>query len=167
MSLQTLKLKSGADRRLRGGHVWIYSNEVDTGHTPLKNFEPGEQVVVETDKGKALGIAYINPNTLICARMISRDLKYTLDRSLITHRLKVALSLRESCFTDDCYRLVFGDSDGLPGLVIDRFFNVFVVQVSTAGMELVLDEIVEALNKVFNPRLSCCVMTVKCGIRKV
>lgn len=152
MSLQTLKLNSGAERRLRGGHLWIYSNEVDNRATPLKGFAPGEQVVVETDKGKPLGIAYVNPNTLICGRIVSRDLKYTLDRSLIIHRLKIALSLRESCFSDDCYRLVFGDSDGLPGLVIDRFYDVFVVQISTAGMEAVLNDIVEALNKVFTPK---------------
>lgn len=152
MSLQTLKLNSGAERRLRGGHLWIYSNEVDNRATPLKGFAPGEQVVVETDKGKPLGIAYVNPNTLICGRIVSRDLKYTLDRSLIIHRLKIALSLRESCFSDDCYRLVFGDSDGLPGLVVDRFYDVFVVQISTAGMEAVLNDIVEALNKVFTPK---------------
>lgn len=151
MSLQTLKLNSGAERRLRGGHLWIYSNEVDNRATPLKSFAPGEQVIVETDKGKPLGVAYVNPNTLICGRIVSRDLKYTLDRSLIIHRLKVALSLRESCFSDSCYRLVFGDSDGLPGLVIDRFYDIFVVQISTAGMEAVLDEIIESLNKVFTP----------------
>jgi 23S rRNA (cytosine1962-C5)-methyltransferase len=152
MSLKTLKLNSGAERRLRGGHLWIYSNEVDNRATPLKSFAPGEQVIVETDRGKPLGVAYVNPNTLICGRIVSRDLKYTLDRSLIIHRLKVALSLRESCFSDDCYRLVFGDSDGLPGLVIDRFYDVFVVQVSTAGMEAVLDDIIDALNKVFTPK---------------
>ena len=152
MSLKTLKLNSGAELRLRGGHLWIYSNEVDNRATPLKSFAPGEQVIVETDRGKPLGVAYVNPNTLICGRIVSRDLKYTLDRSLIIHRLKVALSLRESCFSDDCYRLVFGDSDGLPGLVIDRFYDVFVVQISTAGMEAVLDDIIDALNKVFTPK---------------
>ncbi|MFW1678088.1 class I SAM-dependent rRNA methyltransferase [Pontibacter sp. JAM-7] len=151
MSLQTLKLNSGADRRLRGGHVWIYSNEVDNKATPLKAFAPGEQVVVETDKGKPLGIAYVNPNTLICGRIISRDLKYPLDRSLLIHRINIALSLRQRNFKEDCYRLVFGDSDGLSGLVIDRFYNIFVVQVSTAGMEQVIPEILEALNKVFTP----------------
>lgn len=152
MSLQTLKLRDGADRRLRGGHLWIYSNEVDTAATPLKNFATGEQVVVENNRGKALGIAYVNPNTLICGRIVSRDLKHVLDRSLLVHRLNVALSLREACFDAPCYRLVYGDSDGLPGLVIDRFYDTFVVQVSTAGMEAVLEEIIEALHKVFRPK---------------
>jgi 23S rRNA (cytosine1962-C5)-methyltransferase len=152
MSLQTLKLRDNADRRLRGGHLWIYSNEVDTAATPLKNFNAGEQVVVESSRGKPLGIAYVNPNTLICGRLVSRDTSHVLDRSLLVHRLKIALSLREACFDAPCYRLVYGDSDGLPGLVIDRFMDTFVVQVSTAGMEAVLDDIVEALNKVFRPK---------------
>ncbi|MGB0467297.1 MAG: class I SAM-dependent rRNA methyltransferase [Pontibacterium sp.] len=152
MSLQTLKLRDGADRRLRGGHLWIYSNEVDTTLTPLKNFATGEQVVVENNRGKPMGIAYVNPNTLICGRIISRDISHPLNRSLIIHRLKIALSLREACFDAPCYRLVYGDSDGLSGLVIDRFMDTFVVQVSTAGMEAVLEDIVDALNKVFNPK---------------
>ncbi|WP_020682449.1 class I SAM-dependent rRNA methyltransferase [Marinobacterium rhizophilum] len=151
MSLKRLCLKTGAEKRLRGGHLWIYSNEVDNQKTPLKGFAAGEQVVVESDRGKALGIAYVNPNTLICGRLVSRDLDYKLDRSLLVHRLNVALSLREMNFSEPCYRLVYGDSDGLPGLVIDRFHEIFVIQVSTAGMEAVIDEVVAALNKVFKP----------------
>lgn len=150
--LQVLRLNSGADKRLRGGHVWIYSNEVNTKATPLKQFAAGEQVVVETANGKALGIAYVNPNTLICARLISRSVKQTMDQSLLVHRLKVALSLREACFDQPCYRLVFGDSDGLSGLVIDRYYDIFVVQISTAGMEALKDEILAALLKVFKPQ---------------
>ncbi|WP_027857471.1 class I SAM-dependent rRNA methyltransferase [Marinobacterium jannaschii] len=152
MALQTLRLNPGADRRLRGGHLWIYSNEVNTKLTPLKGFSAGEQVVVENDKGKPLGIAYINPNTLICGRLVSRNTQHMLDRSLLVHRLKIALSLREANFSAPCYRLVFGDSDDLPGLVIDRFYDIFVVQVSTAGMEAMLTEILEAINKVFTPK---------------
>lgn len=150
--MQHLRLNAGADKRLRGGHVWIYSNEVNTKVTPLKQFAAGEQVVVESASGKALGLAYMNPNTLICGRLVSRSVKTPLDRSLIVHRLKIALSLREACFEAPCYRLVFGDSDGLSGLVIDRFFDYFVVQISTAGMELMKDEIVAALLKVFKPQ---------------
>ena len=67
------------------------------------------------------------------------------------HRINIALSLREACFDSPCYRLVYGDSDGLSGLVIDRFYDVFVVQISTAGMEAVVEDIISALNKVFTP----------------
>lgn len=152
MSLRTLSLNPGAERRLRAGHVWIYSNEVDNKRSPIKQFEPGEQVQVEASNGKSLGIAYVNPNTLIMGRLVSRDTKYRLDRSLLVHRLNIALSLREACYSAPCYRLVFGDSDGLPGLVIDRFYDVFVVQISTAGMEVVVEDIIAALNKVFTPK---------------
>jgi 23S rRNA (cytosine1962-C5)-methyltransferase len=151
MTLKPLVLQANADRRLRAGHLWIYSNEVDTERSPLKAFEPGEQVQVFNARGKSLGIAYVNPNTLICARLVSRDSDIRLDRSLLVHRLKVAASLREMQFDAPCYRLVYGDSDGLPGLVIDRFRDIFVVQITTAGMERMQAEVVEALNKVFRP----------------
>lgn len=152
MNLRPLQLQNNADRRLRAGHLWIYSNEVDNQVTPLKAFEPGEQVVVQDARGKALGIASVNPNTLICGRMLSRDLRYPLDRSLLVHRFNVAQSLREMCFDQPCYRLIFGDADLLPGLVVDRFYDIFVVQISSAGMEQLQQEIVDALNKVFQPQ---------------
>lgn len=152
MNFQSITLNAGSERRLKAGHLWIYSNEIDTRQSPLKQYVAGEQVVVQDARGKALGIAYVNPANLICGRLVSRDTRYPLDRSLLVHRLKVALGLREMHFPTPCYRLVYGESDGLPGLVIDRFFDLFVVQISTAGMEAVRDAIVEALNKVFQPQ---------------
>lgn len=150
-ALAALKLKPHEDRRLREGHLWIYSNEVDVAATPLKNFAAGEQVRVEDSKGKCLGIATVNPNALICARLVSRDEKYPLNKSLLVHRLQIALGLREALYPQPFYRLVYGDSDFLPGLVIDRFGDVCVVQIATAGMEAVKDDIVEALQKVLAP----------------
>lgn len=149
-SLQPLVLNPNAERRLRAGHVWIYSNEIDTKKSPLKNFENGEQVMVYASNGKALGIAYINPHTLICARMISRE--HPLDKSLLVHRLNIALALRERVFGAPYYRLVYGDSDSLSGLVVDRFGDYLVVQTNTAGMERVIDDIVTALCQVVKPR---------------
>lgn len=149
--LGAIRLKGQADRRLRAGHQWIYSNEVDTNISPLKQFHAGDQVVVEAANGKALGIATINPNTLICGRLISRDSKTPLDKSLLVHRLKVALSQRELFYAAPYYRLVFGDADGLSGLVIDRFADILVVQISTAGMERLKNEIIEALQDVIKP----------------
>ncbi|HEX6590954.1 MAG TPA: class I SAM-dependent rRNA methyltransferase [Moraxellaceae bacterium] len=150
-TLPLLKLKPHEDRRLREGHLWIYSNEVDVAATPLKDFTAGQQVRVEDNKGKPLGIATVNPNTLICGRIISRDEKYPLNKSLLVHRLQVALSLREMIYPEPYYRLVYGDSDFLPGLVVDRFGDICVVQIASAGMELVKNEIVEALDKVLAP----------------
>ncbi len=82
---------------------------------------------------------------------MSRDSRYRLDQSLITHRLKVALSIRQRLFAQPCYRLVHGESDGLPGLVVDRFGDLLSVQITTAGMERVTEAVVAALEKVVNP----------------
>ncbi|WP_445004682.1 class I SAM-dependent rRNA methyltransferase [Halomonas mongoliensis] len=151
MTLSSLRLKKHADRRLKAGHLWLYSNEIDTGATPLKGLEPGQQVVVEAANGKALGVAYVNPNSLICARLVSREPKQGLDRSLLVHRLNQALALRQRLFAAPYYRLVHGEGDLLPGLVIDRFADTLVVQLNTAGMQAVLPELLDALDKVLSP----------------
>jgi len=149
--LTFLRLKKNEDHRLRAGHVWIFSNEVDTSATPLTQFEPGQPILIEDAKGQVLGSGYVNPHALICARLVSREPKYMLDQSLLTHRLKVALSLRERLYDTPYYRLAFGDSDGLPGLVVDRYGDILVAQITTAGMEWLKNEIVAALTKVIRP----------------
>jgi len=150
-TLPTLRLLKNHDHRLRAGHCWVYSNEVDTAATPLKGLEPGAPVAIEDHKGKWLGHGYANPNTLICARLVGRDQAHPLDRSLIVHRLNIALGLRERIYPAPFYRLVYGESDGLPGLVVDRFDDVLVVQIATAGMERLKEDIVAALQKVLRP----------------
>ena len=153
MPLPALKLKKNEERRLRSGHLWVYSNEIDTGATPLTHFEAGTMVLLQDYHGHALGTAYVNPHTLICARLVSRDPQYTLDKSLLVHRLNIALSLRERYFEQPYYRLVFGDADALPGLIIDRFAHTLVVQITTAGMERVREHIIEALHQVIKPEV--------------
>jgi len=148
---QRLRLNKNAERRLKAGHLWIYSNEVDTKETPLKNFAGGETAIVEEANGRALGVAYVNPHSLICARIMSRDPSMRLDRSLFIHRFNQALALREQLFSKPFYRLVHGEGDLLPGLVIDRFGDILVVQLNTAGMQAMSEEIVDALEKVLKP----------------
>lgn len=150
--MTSLRLKAKAERRLKSGHVWVYSNEVDIEQTPLKSLTAGQEVVVEAANGKPLGRALVSPDQLICARLFSRDSAQPLDSSLLVHRLKVALSGRTLWYPHDCYRWVYGDSDGLPGLVIDRFMDVVVVQISSMGMELRRQDIIDAINKVVKPR---------------
>ncbi|WP_353979884.1 class I SAM-dependent rRNA methyltransferase [Salinicola endophyticus] len=149
---QTLRLKKNADRRLKAGHLWLYSNEIDIQATPLKGLEPGAQAVIEAANGKPLGVAYVNPHSLICARVVSRDADVRLDRSLLVHRFNQALGLRERLFAKPFYRLVHGEGDLLPGLIVDRFDDVLVVQLNTLGMERVRDEVIAALDKVLSPR---------------
>ena len=151
MSLPSLRLKANADRRLRAGHLWVYSNEIDVAATPLHGFAAGDQAILEAAGGKPLGVVAISPNNLICARVLSRDVKHVLDKSLLVHRINVALSLRERLFDQPCYRLVYGDSDLLPGLVVDRFFDILVVQLASAAMERHKDEVLAALIQVLKP----------------
>jgi 23S rRNA (cytosine1962-C5)-methyltransferase len=152
MTLPSLRLKANADRRLRAGHLWVYSNEVDTAATPLNAFAVGDQATLEAAGGKPLGIVGISPNNLICARLLSRDIRYSLDKSLLVHRIQVALSLRERLFDQPCYRLIYADADLLPGLIVDRFHDHLVVQIASATMERSKDAILEALVQVLKPR---------------
>jgi 23S rRNA (cytosine1962-C5)-methyltransferase len=99
-----------------------------------------------------LGTGYLNPHSLICARLISRHEEEYLNRTLLVQRLNQALSLRNHLFEKPFYRLVYSESDGLPGLVVDRFGDVLVVQISTAGMECVRSDIVSALEEILKPR---------------
>ncbi len=149
--LPSLRLKKNEERRIKQGHVWVFSNEVDIEATPLKNFIAGQQVIIEAYNGKALGMGFVNPNTLICARILSRSPKLELNLKFLKKRIQEAQALREMVFEKPYYRLVFGDSDGLPGLVVDRFGDVFAVQITTAGMELVKDDIVQVLDNLYHP----------------
>jgi len=149
--LAPLCLKKKEDRRLRGGHLWVFSNEVDVAKTPITEFEPGQAVEVLYSDGKVIGSAYVNPHSLICARLISHRPAMSLDKSLIKHRLNVALSLRARLFEAPYYRLVYGEGDGLPGLVVDRFDDVLVAQISTAGMEHAKEALLTALHEVLKP----------------
>ncbi|WP_455229773.1 class I SAM-dependent rRNA methyltransferase [Geopseudomonas aromaticivorans] len=151
MTLPSLRLKANAERRLRAGHLWVYSNEVDVAATPLSLFAAGDQAILEMSNGKPLGIVAISPQNLICARLISRDVKHMLDKSLLVHRINVALSLRERLFDKPFYRLVYGDSDLLPGLVVDRFGDYLVVQMASATMEHHKHHLIEALVQVVKP----------------
>ncbi|MCH4810624.1 class I SAM-dependent rRNA methyltransferase [Vreelandella neptunia] len=150
---QRLRLNKNADRRLKAGHLWIYSNEVDIKETPLKNFAAGETALVEASNGKVMAVAYVNPHSLIAARVMSRDPEMRLDRSLFVHRFNQALALRQRLYAQPFYRLIHGEGDLLPGLVIDRFGDVLVVQLNTAGMQALADEIVDALEKVIKPEV--------------
>ncbi len=152
MQLPPLRLKKNEDRRLRAGHLWVFSNEVDTRLTPLANFAAGDAVEVTDSRGKVIGSAYVNPNALICARLISRRAQRILDRPLLMARLQRALALRTRLFEKPYYRLVYGEGDALPGLVVDRYGDVLVAQINTAGMERVKDDVVNTLVELLQPR---------------
>jgi 23S rRNA (cytosine1962-C5)-methyltransferase len=144
--LPVLRLRRNEDRRLHAGHLWIFSNEVDTDQTPLVKFKAGELVRVLAHNDRAIGLAYVNPKSLICARLLGTW--KIPDVAWLAARMRVALALRERLYRKPYYRLIYGESDGLPGLVIDRFGSTCVVQIGTAGMEQLKPQIQEALNQV-------------------
>ncbi|MCK6372064.1 MAG: RlmI/RlmK family 23S rRNA methyltransferase, partial [Gammaproteobacteria bacterium] len=146
-----LRLRRGEERRIDSGHLWVFSNEVDTDRTPLSGFAPGALVRLISAHDRFLGYAYINPHTLICARVLSRAESQPPDRALLVARLRAALALRERLHAAPYYRLAFGESDRLPGLVLDRYGDTLVGQTTTAGMEALRGEIVAAATEVLGP----------------
>ena len=150
-STPSLKLRPREERRLRAGHAWVFSNEVDIERTPLRAFQPGELAVVEDSRGAPLGLAYVNPNALICARLLSRNPRARIDADWFGRRLRAALTLRERLFGQPHYRLVHAESDGLPGLIVDRYGAVLAAQFSTAGIEARKAEVLAALQSVLQP----------------
>jgi 23S rRNA (cytosine1962-C5)-methyltransferase len=149
--LPQLVLRRHEDKRIRAGHAWVFSNEVDTAATPL-TMQPGAAVTVLDHRRLFLGHALANPHALICARIVSRDAAVPVDRDLLLARVVSALALRERYCGGQHYRLVYGESDGLPGLVVDRFGDVLVGQIATLAMEQRRDVLDSVLLEVLQPR---------------
>jgi len=152
MTYAPLRLKKDQERRLEAGHLWVYSNEVDTETTPLRNLTPGEPVEILSSRDRWMGYGYVNPNSLLCARLMSRQRKALVDENLIRARIQSALALRERIYPAPFYRLVFGEADGLPGLVVDRYGDVLALQITTAGMDRLRDSVVAALESLLQPK---------------
>ena len=141
----------GAHKRLKFGHPWAFSNEIQMD--PAAKALPAGSIVTLTDAGgDLLGTAHFNSHTLIAARLLTPAGDAVIDATLIAERLKQALALRERLFPRPFYRLVHAEADGLPGLIIDRFDDVFVVQPNTAGMDALMPEIAAAIGLIATPR---------------
>ncbi len=144
-----LILKRGEDRRVRGGHPWIFSNEVEAYEGAI---EDGGLVDVVDTRGAFLGRAYVNRHSLICARMLTRR-RDAIDKAFFVRRLERAQRLRETVYAgEEAVRMVYGESDQLPGLVVDRYGDYLSVQVLTRGMQAQQEFVREALEEVFAPR---------------
>ena len=143
--MTTLRLRRREERRLRAGHLWVFSNEIDTAATPLKGLEAGAAVRLESADGRFLAHAYANPASLIAARVTSWRAGEPFDAEALRARLAAALALRERRHDAPFYRWVHGEGDLLPGLVVDRYDDALVVQITTAGMERWREAIVGTL----------------------
>jgi len=148
----TVRLLPRRHKRVRGGHPWAYSNEIEMDQA-TKALAPGTLVTLAPHEGAALGIATFSPRPLISARILTRDTGAVIDRGFFEARIGQALALRQRLYEEPYYRLVHAEGDQLPGLVIDRYGDVLVCQVNTAGMERLKDEVLAALQALLDPRV--------------
>jgi 23S rRNA (cytosine1962-C5)-methyltransferase len=151
MTRPAIHLQTGTHKRLVHGHPWGYSNEIRMD-AAAKAIPAGSLVRVLQASGEAVGVATFNPHVLISVRLLSRDAGADLDAAFFRARFARALALRSRLFAKPYYRLVHAESDGLPGLIVDRFGDVLVAQFNTAGMDRLREPIVEALRSLLSPR---------------
>ena len=149
-SRPVVALQPGRHKRAEAGHPWVYSNEV-VMDAAAKALPPGGLVTLRMAGGDALGVATFNPHTLVSARILDRDAKRAIDRDFFIARLESALALRRRLFSEPYYRLIHAEADGLPGIVVDRFGDVLVCQLNTAGMMLLEAEFLAACTAVLAP----------------
>jgi len=139
-----LKLSSGQGRRLRAGAPWVFSNEIAM-RPEYRRMEPGSLVRLEGDDRVRLGTFMFNPHSLIAARLLDRDPAAAIDLAWMRERLGSAIALRAAVCDSPYHRLVHAEADRLPGLVIDRYDDVAVLQANTAGMDRLTPLVVQAL----------------------
>ena len=145
-----LRLKPHEGKRVRAGAPWAFSNEI-TMDAAAKTLEPGSPVRLAESDGTLIGTGYFNPKSLIAVRLMGPP-GAEIDRSFFTAKLRRALALRERFYQRPYYRLVHAEGDGLPGLIVDRYGDALVVQIGTAGMEMLTDDLLAALDEIVAPR---------------
>ncbi len=146
-------LRSGKDRPVRFGHPWIFSGAIRDLDPAL---EPGTVVQVRAADGALLGSGYANPRCTIAVRMLTVG-DEVVDDALIARRVAAALALRDAVVAPDtdAYRLINGEGDRLPGVLVDRFGDVLVLQCLTAGADRMRPAVLAALVQVAAPRAVC------------
>lgn len=144
-SFPIIRMKPKANARaIRHGFPWIYDNELVVDRR-TRNIEPGTIAVLEDNERAPIGLVAVNPNSRIMCRMLDRNLEAQIDRAWIAAKLSRALALRDRLYDAPFYRLIHAEADGLPGVVIDRFGDVAVVQPNAAWADRLLDDLVAAL----------------------
>ena len=145
MSLAVVTLKKGEGRLLKSGGMWIFDNEIDT---VMGNFENGDIVLVHDFDGYPLGRGFINTNSRIVVRLLSRDENTVIDEEFFEKRVRDAWEYRKKVTDTSSCRVIFGEADFLPGLVVDKFEDVLVVQSLALGIDRLKNTILELLKKI-------------------
>ena len=144
----TVKLKHKEDRRILRGHPWVFSNELE--RTPPAGYAPGALVDVLDSAGRFIGRGYLNPRTLIAVRLLARKPE-AIDTAFFRKKISAARDLRTRLGFGDSFRAIFSEGDGLPGLIVDKYADTLVIQSLTAGIDILQDDILDALRSEYSP----------------
>ncbi len=150
--MKSIVLKKNISRRVESGHPWIFANEVNTAKEKDTNAAPGEIVDVYTFDKIFIGKGYYNPQSQISVRLLTRDKNETINEDFFFRKIKSAWEYRQKIgYTENC-RLIFGEADDIPQLIIDKFNDYFVIQTLALGIDVWKLAIVNVLNKLFTPK---------------
>ncbi len=149
-NLASVFIKKGEGRSLKAGGLWVYDNEIERFEGPSSGnvFENGDLVNVYDFDGYPLGVGYYNPESTISVRMLSRKKDAVIDDAFIERRVSDAWEYRKTVTDTSCCRVIYGEADFLPGIVIDKFSDVLVVESLTLGIDRLKPFIIEKLKKV-------------------
>ncbi|OUD10735.1 SAM-dependent methyltransferase [Marivivens niveibacter] len=143
--LPIVRLMPKADARsIRFGYPWVYSNDLVVDRR-TKNIEPGAIATLQDAERQDMGVVAVNPNSRIIVRMLDRNPDAVIDQNWIAAKLARALAHRDRLFADPFYRLIHAEADGMPGVIIDRFGDLAVVQPNAAWADKLMPEITAAL----------------------
>lgn len=140
-------LKKGEGRLLKSGGAWIFDNEIDS---IMGEFENGDIVIVHDFDGYGMGRGFINMNSKIRIRMMTRKQDQEIDHAFLEMRVRDAWEYRKKTVDTSSCRVIFGEADFLPGLVIDKFSDVLVVESLALGIDRMKEEIVDILKEVLS-----------------
>ena len=138
-------LKKGEGRALKAGGAWVYDNEIES---VMGHFEDGDLVLVRDFDGYGLGKGFINRHSKIRIRMMTRNPEQEIDREFIHNRVKAAWEYRKKTVDTSSCRVIFGEADWIPGMVVDKFSDVLVVQALALGIDRMKETVIEELEKV-------------------
>lgn len=145
-----VKLKKERDRLSKNFHPWVYSGAIDI----ISGVESGDIVKVLDSEGKFIAYGFYNNSSKIALRLIEWDERKSIDKKWFEVKIENAILYRKFLGLEDktnCYRLIFGEADGLPGIVLDKYFNYLVIQISLKALETYLETIIEIIVEKLNP----------------
>lgn len=144
--LPSIKLKKNCGKRFRKGHPWVFSNELEI----IPKYDSGSLVTLLSETGKPLAIGYFNPYSLISFRVLTKN--NFLNENFLEERIKTALNYRDQIYpSNEARRIVFGEADYLPGLIVDNYGSAVVIELLTAGMQKLKENIITFIDKILKP----------------